>query len=70
MSDRQRLGRIGNGARTITGEIERILGEMSDVQQARVVGAVLGFWCCEEDIDHPRPDGRSWKDVLKQELER
>lgn len=69
-NDRQRVARLGSAAHLISKEIERILGEMSPKQHAQTVGAVLGFWCAEEDRDHPRADGRSWKDVVKEEFDR
>lgn len=70
MTDRDRVGRVGLSAAVIANHIEEIIGEMSSVQNAKVVGAVLGFWCAEEDADHPRADGRSWKDIVRDELNR
>lgn len=69
-NDRDRIGRLGHAALLISREIERILGEMSPKQHAQTVGAVLGFWCAEEDRNHARADGQSWKDVVRQEFDR
>lgn len=64
MTDRERFERLYRSARHVAVEIEDFIGEMSLKQRVELVGALMGFWCAEEDAFHVRADGRSWQDVL------
>ncbi len=65
MTDRERIERLYRSARHVTSDIEDFIGEMSLKQKMELIGALMGFWCAEEDALHARADGRSWQDVAK-----
>lgn len=65
MTDRERIERLYRSARHVAVDIEEFIGEMSLKQRVELVGALMGFWCAEEDALHARTDGRSWKDIVK-----
>lgn len=64
-SDRERLEMLFRGAVRYCGQdIEDIVGELGEVERVKMAGSLVGFTLATIDIWHPRPDGRTWREVF------
>ena len=64
LTDRERIEVLFDVVRSCVNDIEDYVGELSDEQRSLIVGDIAGIALATVDDWHPRPDGRSWGDVL------